>query len=398
MSELMTSTLLVACWILAIPAVLSSTYLLALTLLSSQARVKRSSRRQIFFDVVVPAHNESTVITRTVASLKALDWPADFMRIIVVADNCTDDTAELARSAGAHVIERTNENLRGKGYALSYAFQASIRDAKASAVVIVDADAEVSKNLLEAFAVRIEDGEQALQAHYGVLNPMASWRTRLITIAKGSFHIVRSRAREKLGVSCGIRGNGWCVTHSLLQAVPYQAYSLTEDLEYGIDLGMKGYRVAYCDEAHSDADMVTGEQIASKQRSRWEAGRFQLIRSKTLPLLATAIKKRSLICLDLAFDLMVLPLTYVVLNILALILVAIALSWSIGTSNVFLLIGFISFLSVVAYVLRGWQLSGIGWQGIKDFAMVPSFLLWKLLVIVRGRQSSEWVRTDRENL
>ena len=94
-------------------------------------------------------------------------------------------------------------------------------------------------------AARIAGGAVAVQAHYGVLNPQASWRTQLITIAKGAFHIVRSRARERLGLSCGIRGNGWCVTHELLQRVPYRCFSLTEDLEYGIQLGLAGLRVGY---------------------------------------------------------------------------------------------------------------------------------------------------------
>ncbi|MGD9842291.1 MAG: glycosyltransferase family 2 protein [Steroidobacteraceae bacterium] len=384
------------CLALALPAMLASLYLLLLTLLSGATPVPSKSQRRIRFDVIVPAHNEATVIQRTVASLRKIDWPADRFRILVVADNCSDTTAALAREAGAEVLERFNDKQRGKGYALNYAFQHSLNANMADAVVVVDADAEVSTNILEAFAARIECGAQAVQAHYGVLNPMASWRTRLITIAKASFHIVRSRARERLGVSCGIRGNGWCVTHNLLRAVPYEAYSLTEDLEYGIDLGMAGYRVAYADEAHSDADMVTGEQVASKQRRRWEDGRFQLVRSKTFPLLLAAAKKRSATCLDLAMDLLVLPLSYVVLNVFGLIVVSIFVSTLQGHLNFWLWIGMMCSASLLLYVVRGWQLSGIGAQGIIDLARAPGFLVWKLLLMLRRKESNEWIRTDRE--
>jgi len=303
---------------LALPAGLACLYLFISTLLSAALRVPARSSQRLQFDVIVPAHNEAAVIERTVASLKKIEWPADRFRVWVVADNCTDSTASQARSAGAQVWERHDADLRGKGYALQYAFGASLREGWANAVVVVDADAEVSANLLEAFAARIETGAHAVQAHYGVLNPMASWRTRLITIAKASFHIVRSRARERVRVSCGIRGNGWCVTRELLEKVPYAAFSLTEDLEYGIDIGMAGYRVAYADEAHSDADMASGEQVARKQRQRWEGGRFQLIRQKTLPLLGAALRQRSALCFDLALDLLVLPLSYVALNVVAL--------------------------------------------------------------------------------
>jgi hypothetical protein len=260
---------------LAVPAALTCAYLAVATILSAAAVPMRCKEQRLRFDVVIPAHNEAMVIERTVASLRRLDWPAELFRVVVVADNCTDATATLARAAGAEVLERHDATLRGKGYALAFAFQASRARQWADAVVVIDADAEASSNLLQAFAARIEAGAEAVQAHYGVLNPWASWRTRLITIAKASFHIVRSRARERLGLSCGIRGNGWCVTHKLLAKVPYQAFSLTEDLEYGIDLGLAGYRVYYADEAHADADMVSGEQIASKQRRPLPADSLQ---------------------------------------------------------------------------------------------------------------------------
>ena len=382
--------------LVALPAVLACGYLLLSTLLSARERPPPASARRLHFDVFVPAHNEAAVIARTVANLLKLDWPRDRFRIIVVADNCSDKTASIARDAGARVLERTNLEQRGKGYALAFAFEQSRALAWADAVVVIDADAEASPNLLEAFAARIEGGAHAVQAHYGVLNPFASWRTRLITIAKAAFHIVRSRARERVRVSCGIRGNGWCVTHRLLERVPYRSFSLTEDLEYGIELGLAGVRVEYADEAHSDADMVSGEQIARKQRQRWEDGRFQLIRAKTLPLLKAAITRRSRVCLDLALDLLVLPLSYVALNVIALLVLAGIAAWWQPSLRPWLMLGAGCALSLALYVLRGWQLSGIGAQGLLDLARAPGFLLWKIVTMLKRRSSAEWVRTDRE--
>ena len=381
---------------LAVPAVLSCAYLLLATLLSARNRIPPRSSQQLRFDLIVPAHNEAAIIQRTVKSLRAVDWPADRFRVLVVADNCSDNTAAVAREAGAEVLERHDTSLRGKGYALDYAFKSSRAKQWADAVVVVDADAEVSPNLLQAFSSRLEQGAMAVQVHYGVLNPNASWRTPLITIAKGAFHIVRSRAREHLGVSCGVRGNGWCVTHKLLELVPYRAFSLTEDLEYGIDLGLAGIRVWYADEAHSDADMVSGEQVARKQRQRWEDGRFQLIRTKTLPLLAAAFRKRSAVCFDLAADLLVLPLSYVALNAIALIGAAALASWWNPVFLIWVWVGAACALSLVLYVLRGWQLSGIGLRGLVDLARAPVFLIWKVILMLRRRESSEWVRTGRE--
>ncbi|MHB8744039.1 MAG: glycosyltransferase family 2 protein [Sulfuricaulis sp.] len=383
-------------FVLTLPAAVACLYLLVFTLLSPVTAAPRRSSRRLRFDVIVPAHNEAEIIEGVVASLRKLDWPADGFRILVIADNCTDTTAALARAAGASVLERHDTQRRGKGYALEFAFQASQAHGWAYAVVVVDADTVVSANLLEAFAARIESGAKAIQAHYAVLNSHDSWRTRLMAIAIAAFHQVRSRARERLQLSCGIRGNGWCITHRQLLLVPYQAFSLTEDIEYGIDLGLAGYRVHYADEAHVDAMMVSGEQASRTQRARWEDGRWQLIRSKTLPLLRAAIARGDKVCLDLALDLIVLPLSYVAVNVaLVVALASIALIW-LASVEIWLWMGLAGGMCLLLYVLRGWQLSGVGQQGLVDLVRAPFFVLWKILVMWRAHKSATWVRTKRE--
>lgn len=386
----------IALFLVAVPAVATCGYLLLLTLLSARQPRLPPSSRKLRFDIVIPAHNEEHVIADVIRSVQAVDWPADQFRVLVVADNCTDATARIASAAGAQVLQRIDQERRGKGYALAFGFESSRARGWADAVVVIDADAQVSENLLEAYACRIERGEHAVQVHYGVSNTGASWRTRLLSIAKAAFHIVRSRARERIGASCGIRGNGWAVTHTLLSKVPYAAFSLTEDLEYGIDLGIAGFRVAYADEAHSDAEMVSGESDARKQRQRWESGRFQLVRKMTLPLLGHAARKRSLVCFDLACDLMVLPLSYVVLNVVALIVLAAIAAVVAPVSSLWMWLGCGCVAALLVHILRGWQLSGAGFQGLLDLARAPFFLIWKVLIMLRGNNSKEWVRTKRE--
>ena len=383
--------------ILALPAIIASLYLLALTLLSQASPPPPRSSRQWRFEVIVPAHDEAAAIAGVVANLRALDWPEDAFRVIVVADNCTDDTAAVARAAGAHVLERHDTSLRGKGHALALAFQQSLARGWAAAVVVIDADSRASANLLEAFAARLENGAEVIQVHYGVLNAGASWRTRLMSIALGAFHRVRSRARERLGTSCGIRGNGWCITHRQLAKLPYRAYSLAEDVEYGIDLGLAGARVQYADEAEVAAMMVSGERAARTQRQRWEGGRLELIRTRALPLLRAGVAPGGGVCLDLALDLLIPPLSYVALNVMALIAVAgISLAWFPALLPwLWLGLGCAACLSI--YVVRGWQLSGIGPRGILDLARAPFFVLWKLLLMLGPRASTAWVRTRRED-
>ena len=385
---------LIVAALVALPATAACLYLLLFVLLSARSAPPPASSRKMFFDIIVPAHDEAAGIGKTIASLQQLSWPGGGYRIVVVADNCTDATASIARQAGATVLERHDLARRGKGYALAHAFAWSRSAATADAVVVVDADSVVSANLLESFAARIETGAGALQAHYGVLNAMDSWRTRLMAIALGSIHKVRSRARERLGLSCGIRGNGWCVTHALLDRMPYRSFSLTEDVEFGIDLGLAGHRVAYCDESHVNGVMVTTEHAARSQRQRWEGGRMGLIREKLPALLRAAVGRRSLVCLDLALDLLVLPLSYVVVNVAGIIAIG-ALSPA-GFRSGLLVLGLMDLLALAAYVGRGWMLSGIGIVGFWDLLRVPGFLFWKLVVIRFQPKADSWIRTKRE--
>jgi len=219
-----------------------------------------------------------------------------------------------------------------------------------------------------------------------------------MSIALTMFHRVRSRGRERLNVSCGIRGNGWCVTHTALRQVPYRAFSLAEDIEYGIHLGLSGYRVHYADEAYVAADMVSDSQIARTQRRRWEHGRFKLVRSMTWLLLGAACRQQSRICLDLALDLAVPPLSYLALAIAAICVGGALMQWWEPISmTAFWLprLGLASVAGLFLYVLRGWQLSGVGLIGLIDLARAPGFIVWKVLTMLRGREPLEWVRTSR---
>jgi len=381
--------------LIAVPVVPACAYLLLLTALSGVLRSPPRSSRRLRFDVIVPAHDEALVIERTVQSLKRMDWPEELFRVLVIADNCNDATATIARSAGATVLERRDPDRRGKGFALAFAFENSERRGFADALFVVDADTSVSANALEACAARIEQGMLAVQVHDGVLNAAESWRTRLMSIAMTAFHTVRSRGRARLGLSCGIRGNGWCVSRQVLARVPYGAFSLAEDIEYGIALGRAGIAVAYAEEASSLAEMVSAEASARKQRARWEVGRLQLMRSEAIPLLLAAVRGRSAVCLDLALDLLVLPLSYILAGVLLLAGIGGVASLIDRSSNAVIWTSAGCFAALLLHVLRAWHLSGVGLRGLLDFARVPGFMLWKMILLARVPRPRSWVRTDR---
>lgn len=383
----------------ALPVAAASGYLLVLTLLSGRLREPPTSTPSLPIDVVVPAHDEENGIAATVASLLAADYPTGLRRVVVVADNCTDATAERARESGARVLVRTDAERRGKGYALALAFDRSIADGFAQAVAVVDADTVVSPGFLLACALRVASGAPAVQVHYGVRNPDASWRTRLMAISFALFHEVRSLARERLGCSAGLRGNGMCFTIRLLREVPYQAFSVVEDVEYGIRLGLAGHRVHYAGEAAVLGEMPSGAAASRSQRRRWEGGRLEMARHHALDLLRLGVARRDRVLLDLGLDLLVPPLAYLA-GAAAGGLLVVALSsailghWMLPA----LWLWGACVVAVTIHVARGWWLSGTGWRGVRALAWAPAYLAWKLGVAVSrpDRPSGEWVRTSRE--
>ncbi len=386
--------------LLALPAFAASAYLGALAFFSRRppTPTRDSSTQRLTFDVIVPAHDEESGIAATVTSLCALDYPRDQFRVIVVADNCSDGTAVIARDAGALVLERHDAQHRGKGHALAFAFAMSHEEGFADAIVVVDADTVASPNLLTAFAARFESGEVALQALYGVRNVVDSWRTRLLSIAFALFHDVRSLGRERLGLSCGLRGNGMAFTRDLLKRVPYRAFSIVEDIEYGLALGRLGIRVGYVANARVDGEMPGSESASRSQRDRWEDGRKALVRQYAASMLRASLASRDRVQFDLAADLLVPPLAQLVLAVaLGTMLSALALSLGIGAALPAVVLWSTSVVALALYVVRGCVLSGSGPRVILDLLWAPVYIAWKVARLLRPRRATptEWVRTSR---
>jgi 1,2-diacylglycerol 3-beta-glucosyltransferase len=384
----------VVSWMAALPVTVADGYLLALTLLSRELPRPSYGPPSVRFAIVVPAHNEQDGIASTVENLLSIEYPKERFFVVVVADNCSDETAARAERSGARVFVRHDEKLRGKGYALAHAFERLAEEV--DAIVVVDADTVVSPNLLAAFAARIEAGAMAVQADYAVRNPNAAWRTRLMAVAFGAFHVLRSLARERLELSAGLRGNGMCFTSRLLEQVPHDAYSIVEDVEYGIKIGEAGHRVHYAAEAHVYGEMVSSAAASSSQRRRWEGGRSALAGSRGWPLIAEAIARRSWVLLDLAFDVLVPPLSTLVVWNVAGLTYALVVRYVFG-QPVSAAIWIANLGAISAYVLRGWSLSGTGVRGLVDLGAAPFYVAWKVWLRVReADKPSTWVRTARE--
>lgn len=387
-----------ALFALGLPLVLMTSYL-ALLAVAARRREKahgfvRSADRPAF-DVIVPSHNEAAVIEGTVRNLLALDYPRAKFRVVVIADNCTDATAAIAQAAGAVVWTRTAAHERGKGHALRFAFDRSLKEGFADAVVVIDADSRADKHLLSAFAERLRRGELALQAFDGVLNETASWRTQLMAVAMSIFNGMRSLARERLGLSAGLMGNGMCFATKLLRAQRYDAFGLAEDLEYALRLASANVRVGYVAEAEVRAEMPTGGKASSTQRLRWEEGRRAVTRAFLMPMLRKAVRERSAVAFDMAMNLLVPPLSKLAAACLLGLVASAALSAVTLQPSYALPLYAVSSLIVVFYVLRGWALSGTGARGLTALLRAPMYMAWKAWLALHRRSPEGWVRTAR---
>jgi len=343
--------------------------------------------------IIVPAHNEELLVSKAVASLRAavaMSAGGGETRIMVIAHNCTDGTAARAAEAGGEAIVYNDPAAKGKGFALRYGFEKALAEG-ADAVMVVDADSTVTPNTVAQVQAAFAGGARVVQCRYEMESTTERSSTRLAALAFRGFNVVRPRGRERLGLSAGILGNGFAIYGPVLTAVPYDAFSVVEDLEYHLHLVMAGERVRYLNDAVISADFPESKAGEAVQRSRWEGGRMGTARTLALPMLGKMLGGRFAIFEPLC-DLTGLPLAYGVFALLvAVCLPLVWLRWYAG-----LAIGV-----VLAHVLTA------AWAGpdflktLQLLALSPLYILRKLWMIpgvIRGASSkAEWVRTERDN-
>jgi cellulose synthase/poly-beta-1,6-N-acetylglucosamine synthase-like glycosyltransferase len=334
--------------------------------------------------VVVPAHNEQASIGTTVANLLAESQHDGSTTVCVVADNCTDHTAQLARDAGAQVLERTNDKLRGKGHALEFAFL-SLTNSPAEWFIVVDADSQVGTGFLTAMRAAMWPDRHALQASY-LSRPTRTLKGRLARFAQFGFNRVRPLGRECLGASVGLLGNGFALRKKLTVDVPYTAHSVVEDMEYHLKLVQSGYRVHYVAAAHVLGEIAESSTGASQQRARWEGGRLRLLREQTGPLAKAFLQGNTTLGESLA-ELLLLPLG---LHVLLL---------GLATLGHGLVGAWTGALALCAYILAIFVRTPAGWRDLLALMAAPWYVLWKISMLpatlLKSRASATWVRAER---
>lgn len=345
--------------------------------------------------VLIPAHDEAAGIVATLLALQAVA-PAG-TRILVVADNCTDDTAELARGCGVEVAERHDAARRGKGYALAFGRAQLAESTPPEVVVVLDADCQLAPGSIEALARTACQRRAPAQAVNLIAPDLAA--PPLVQISSFAMvvkNLFRSRGMQRLGGAALLTGTGMAFPWSLFAAADLATGSIVEDLSLGIEMTRAGH-VPRLVEAAQVRSAPAPLDVALQQRKRWEHGFLDTLRHRAVPVLASGLARRSWSEVLLGLHLLVPPLA-LLLMLAALALAACLACGLIGASIApAAILGALLALTLLL-VATAWILGGRDVLSGASLLRAPIYVLWKLPIYLGFLRKPEasWTRTPRQ--
>jgi cellulose synthase/poly-beta-1,6-N-acetylglucosamine synthase-like glycosyltransferase len=264
--------------------------------------------------IVMPAHNEASGIAKALRTI--VPQLVKFDRLIVVADNCSDNTADIAAVEGAEVIERHDLTLRGKGYALNFGVRHLERDPP-QVVVIVDADCQIAAGSIDRLSRLCSRTQRPVQALYLMhAGEGAGLKMRIAEFAWAVKNQARPLGLSRLGLPCQLMGTGMAFPWPTIAAADLATGHIVEDLKLGIEMARRGSPALFCAEALVSSDFPATAKGARGQRARWEHGHIGVILSDAPGLFLKAVKSRNLNLMALGLDLCVPPLALLTLLVL----------------------------------------------------------------------------------
>lgn len=344
--------------------------------------------------ILVPAHDESLLIGGCVASLLGMRRQRASVRVIVIADNCQDETAAIARQFGAEVLERIDPGAPGKPAAIAWALR-RLEGEEYEAVVIVDADTVVDPGFADAIADFAPLEDLALQTRFGVANEGDSWLTRLASLWVDVRYDRQFIRKQCAGLNIVLTGNGMCFGRDWLERVGWISEGLTEDLALYARATSRGERIGYAPGARIFAQEAEGMKQGVTQRQRWQAGKWEVLREEG----AALVRSRRIGFgqkLDALAELVLPgPVTHSAVAILGAAC-GLALGGMLATitAGLFLL----SLLPLGAAVLPAIARRPDRRRLLLDLLMLPVYAVWRLGVSLSGRlkpRDGTWRRSPR---
>ncbi len=347
--------------------------------------------------VLVPAHNEGRNVLPTIACLLPQLRSGD--RLLVVADNCSDDTAALARQAGAWVTERHDTHLRGKGYALAHGVD-QLRADPPEVVMVVDADCVVTPDAVQRIAGRCQATGQPVQ----MLNLMhasagAGVRLRILEFAMVVKNLVRPLGSFRLGGACHLMGTGMALPWVLISQARLATGHVAEDMKLGVDLALAGHATQFLLQAEVSSVFPDDSQVARTQKSRWEHGHLQTLTEELPRLLGAALTGGRAALWVLALDLLIPPLALYVMVLGTALALALLLAWVWSAMVPAAVVLALAALATGAAVALAWWRHGRHLLSARELLATPLYALWKLPVYVAYafKRRTGWVRTRRKS-
>lgn len=342
--------------------------------------------------ILIPAHNEETGIAATVAALQRVA-PAD-TRILVVADNCGDETGARAREAGAEVAERFDAERRGKGYALAFGREVLAADPP-DTVIVIDADCELAAGSVERLCSATEAGAPAQAANLLIPDRSAPALVQISSFALLVKNLVRSRGMSRLGGCALLTGTGMAFPWPIFAAAPLATGDIAEDLGLGIALTRQGIRTRLMTEARVRSRAASLSDSAA-QRRRWEHGFLANALRHAVPTLAAGLSGGSRPMIAMGLHLLVPPLAllFLVSGVSELVLVVAGLAWGIWSPATLLAAALA--LAVVLTALA-WLRHGRETLTLAALLQAPLYVAWKIPTYLRFffARETQWQRARR---
>ena len=362
-----------------------------------QARKEESSsalQTSDDFLILMPAHNEAAIIETTLNDLTPV--LGDLSRVVVVADNCSDGTAEMARRLGAKVLERANDNLKGKGYALAYGLE-YIFEQPQKIVIVLDADCSVDGNGLDRLAGAALEQNGPVQANYALDAPSKEGiDVRVALFAWRVKNFLRPMGLKYFGQPCQLMGTGMAFPKGLLRNVQIASGNIVEDIQMGLDLGAVDHPPQFEPTVTVRSSLPGTDSAAETQRTRWEHGHLSTILEGVPKALKQAVREKNIRLMSMAMDLAIPPLTFFAILLMVQLIYTAGLIL-LGSQLPFILaMVTLSIFFVAIWIC--WAAVGRTYLRLTDVWEVARFVFGKLSVYIKffqRKRPQTWVRTER---
>lgn len=394
---LINATAVVLAVLVAIPIATLLIEVLAASASRNRALSPAGSDVRISIAVLVPAHNESEGLRPTLLEIGMQLKAGD--RLVVVADNCTDDTAMIAAAAGAEVVERHDPLLVGKGFALD----AGIRHLGTNppdVVIIIDADCHPAAGTIERLAMACVASGRPAQALDLMISPnRASVNYRVAEFAWRLKNWVRPLGLAQLGLPCQLMGTGMAFPWPVIKDADLATGHIVEDMRLGLELSAAKCAPLFCPDAVVTSEFPVSALGGATQRQRWEHGHLQLIKNTALPMFWLALRRGNLHLATLVLDMSVPPLALLVLVATATLSMSAAAAMLTGSLLPVAIAGS-AFAGLVVAVTLAWARWGRDVLPFSSLARIVPYFGGKLLLylkLFRNGSNVSWIRTDRSN-